>query len=372
MCNGRNDRMLTFGSEMPEFTLADNPDALVTELGHPDRVGIDTEFMREKTYFSELCLVQVATHDRILIADPQSAPSMSKFWEAVLVIPWVLHSGRQDIEVIYQAARRMPTSVFDTQIAAALLGHPPQMGYASLVSDLFGVELDKSHTRADWSRRPLTDALLHYAAEDVEHLLPAYDLLAERLDKKGRLAWAQEDSELLLDRTLYEMHPEQAIARLKGARSLRGTRLAAAAKLAEWRETEALRANRPRQWIVKDSVLIDLATRMPSSTRDLGHIDGLAAGLIRRSGRKIISAIAASASENTAHSRPRPPNEAQKALLQSMQKRVAECAADLGLATETIASKRDLSAVIINGERSPRLLTGWRRELIGEELLGLL
>lgn len=357
---------------MPDFTLADNPDALATDLGRPERIGVDTEFMREKTYFSELCLVQVATPHHILIADPKGATHMSEFWDAVLGIPWVLHSGRQDIEVIYQTAGRMPAAVFDTQIAAALLGHPPQMGYATLVSDLFGVELDKSHTRADWSRRPLTDALLHYAAEDVEHLLPAYDVLAERLDKKGRLAWAEEDSNLLLDPALYEMHPEQAIVRLKGARNLRGKRLAAAAKLAEWRENEALRANRPRQWIARDSLLIDLATRMPTTTPELGQIDGLPAGLIRRSGRKIISAIAQSGSGNTAYGPRRPPDEAQKALLKSMQKKVAECAVDLGLAAETIASKRDLSAVIINGENSPRLLTGWRRELIGEELLGLL
>jgi ribonuclease D len=357
---------------MPDYTLADNPDSLAPAFDRLDLAGVDTEFMREKTYFSELCLVQVASKDHIYIADPLTDGDMTQFWGTLLDTPWVLHAGRQDIEVVYQTAGRMPKQVFDTQVAAALLGLPPQMGYASLVHELFGIELDKTHTRADWSRRPLTDALLHYAAEDVEHLLPAFEQLAEQLDGKGRLGWAREDSALLLDPALYDTHPELAVDRLKGARNLRGKRRAAAARLAAWRESEALRANRPRQWIARDNLLIDIAHRLPSTTAELGRIEGIPAGLVRRSGKRIIRELAASRSDGSGYSRPRAPDEAQKSLLKLMQKRVAECAGDLGLAAETIASKRDLSAVIISGERNPRLMTGWRRELIGEELLNLM
>jgi ribonuclease D len=357
---------------MPEFTLVDQPDTLASALREYDAVGVDTEFMREKTYFAELCLVQIATGDQIYCIDPLSDARARAFWDALLDTPWILHSGRQDIEVVFQTAGRMPDSIWDTQIAAGLLGYPPQMGYATLVKELFDVEIDKSHTRADWSRRPLSEAYLHYAAEDVEYLLPAHNLLAERLDKMDRLKWAAQDSALLLDTSLYDITPGSAIERLKGARNLRGKRRAAASRLAAWREAEALRANRPRQWIVRDAALMELATRLPARLDELDGIEGLSGRLIRRSGKNIIAAIAASNSDKETYSPPRPPDETQKTLLKSMQKKVAECAADLGLAAETIASKRDLSAVIIAGDRSSRVLTGWRRDLIGEQLLALL
>ena len=356
---------------MPDFTLVDDPATLESALRELDLVAVDTEFMREKTFFSQLCLVQLAADDRIYCVDPLES-ELSSFWEAAMSVPWVLHSGRQDIEVVYQAAGRMPTAVFDTQIAAGLLGYPAQMGYATLVKELFGVEIDKSHTRADWSRRPLPDAYLHYAAEDVEYLLPAHEVLAESLQKTDRLAWAEEDSAFLLDPALYDVDPATAIDRLKGARNLRGKRRAAAARLAAWRETEALRANRPRQWIGRDAVLIELATRLPQQADELEKINGLPAGLVRRSGRKIIGAISKALKDGNHYAPPGAPNEAQKSLLKAMQEKVASRASELGIAAEMVASKRDLTAVVIGGDRDSRVLTGWRRELIGEELLALL
>ena len=356
---------------MPEFTLVEQPAELAGALDAADSLAVDTEFMREKTFFSQLCLVQVACGEHIYCIDPLGGRDLASFWDEVLRIPWVLHSGRQDIEVIYQAAQRMPAAVFDTQIAAALLGHPPQMGYAALVKELFDVSIDKSHTRADWSRRPLPAEYLHYAAEDVEFLLPAYDVLAECLDKKGRLDWAREDSAGLLDPALYDVDPATAVDRLKGARNLRGKRRAAAVKLAEWREREALRSNRPRQWIAKDTALLEIASRLPTKPDELARIDGLPGGLVRRSGARILEAIAAAVAADERYAPPGRPDEAQKALLKSMQAEVARCGRELGIAPEAIASKRDLSAVIIDGDRNSRLLTGWRRELIGEDLLRL-
>jgi ribonuclease D len=297
---------------------------------------------------------------------------MDRFWDSLMRPTWVLHSGRQDIEVIYQTARKMPARLFDTQIAAGLLGYAPQMGYATLVSELFSVDIPKSHTRADWSKRPLSDAYLEYAAEDVEYLLPAWEVLAEKLDRQNRLAWAEEDSATLLNPALYDVDPFLAIGRLKGARNLRGTRRAAAARLAAWRENEALRANRPRQWIVKDSTLLEIAATLPSSSNELEDIKDLAPGLIRRAGKDILATIDTAKSDDNDYAPPRPPSETQKALLKAMQKQVAECADSLGLAAETVASKRDLSAIIIGGDRESKVLDGWRRELIGEDLLDLL
>lgn len=357
---------------MPEFTLVDDPHNLPVTLSESDLVGVDTEFMREKTYFSELCLVQVAAGEKILIVDPLEHPDLSAFWDLLLGKAWVLHSGRQDIEVVFQSAGRMPGSVIDTQVAAGLLGFAPQMGYATLVRELFDVELDKTHTRADWSRRPLQDAYLHYAAEDVEYLLPAWSVLGERLDKKGRLAWAEEDSAVLLEPGLYDTSPDEAISRLKGAGNLRGRQRIAATHLAAWREREALRLNRPRQWIARDAALVELAVRLPSTLDELRRIDALPAGLIRRSGKDILAAVSRSADQDTDYRPPPRPDENQKTLLKAMQLRVAECAADLGLAAETLASRRDLSSIIIGENRESKILTGWRRQLIGEQLLALL
>lgn len=354
---------------MPEFTLVEQPASITADLGKHDYVGVDTEFMREKTFFAELCLVQISTGETIYCVDPLNDHSMEEFWPALMRDTWVVHSGRQDIEVVYQTSGVIPGRLFDTQIAAGLLGHAPQMGYATLIKELFDVEIEKTHTRANWSKRPLPDAFLEYAAEDVEYLLPAYQALAEQLDKKGRLGWAEEDSALLLNPALYDVDPELAVDRMKGARNLRGKRRAIAARLAAWRESEALRANRPRQWIAKDSALLEVAASTPDSIEALGKIDGMPAGLIRRSGEKILAAVIASSEGENNYRPPTAPDEDQKAILKSAQKQVAECAADLGLAAETVASKRDLSAVIMGGDRTSKVLNGWRRELVGDQLL---
>lgn len=370
--------MLTCGPEtspgelMPEHILVDKPDSIATKLESHARIGVDTEFMREKTFFAELCLVQVSCNQTIYCVDPLNGNAMDAFWENLTGKTWVVHSARQDIEVIYQTAQKMPSGLFDTQIAAGLLGHAPQLGYANLVKELFDVEVPKSHTRANWSRRPLPDEYLHYAAEDVEFLLPAHDVLAAQLEDKGRLAWAEEDSMLLLDPALYDVDPGLAIDRMKGARNLRGKRRTAAARLAAWRESEALRANRPRQWIAKDSVLLEIASRLPSDIDALTELDGLPPGLIRRAGKDIIAAVAAARADANDYAPPRPPDESQKALLKAMQKLVAGRAAELRIAAETLASKRDLSAVLLGGDDASRVLQGWRRRFIGDELLQML
>jgi len=357
---------------MTDFLLVDDLTAIVHDLEKSNRIGLDTEFMREKTFFAELCLVQISTTNAIYCIDPLSGTDMPTFWKSALATPWVAHSARQDIEVIYQATERMPTELFDTQIAAALLGYAPQLGYANLVNELFDVELPKSHTRADWSRRPLANDVLQYAAEDVEYLLPARQILAERLDKLGRLHWAEEDSRLLLDPALYDMDPQSAVGRLKGARNMRGRRRAAAARLAAWREAEALRANRPRQWIAKDTNLLAMATALPGSQKDLEAIDGLPTGLIRRSGKDLLEAVRASTGDDHGHRPPAAPNEAQKQLLKDLQKEVAACAESLGLSAEIIAPKKELASVIAGGKRTSRVFEGWRRELIGDRLLQML
>lgn len=357
---------------MPAYTLCERPSELTGELGGADRIGVDTEFMRESTYFSQLCLVQVSTGHDIYCIDPLTDEDQGDFWAAVCRPGWVLHSARQDIEVIFQSAGRLPETILDTQIAAALLGFQPQIGYANLVSELFGVDLPKTHTRANWAKRPLPERFLDYAAEDVEYLLPAWDELADRLAAKGRLEWAEADSLALLDPALYEVDPSAAVQRLRGARNLRGGRRAAAARLAEWREREALKRDRPRQWILRDAVLIDIACRMPKSLKELADIDNMPARLVQRAGNEILAAIRQAASDKGDYRPPAAPDERQKSLLKQMQRIVAGAADELGIAAETIASKKELSAVILGRDSDSRLFRNWRRDLVGNELAALL
>ena len=357
---------------MPQYQFVDEPDTLVPELQRQGQIGIDTEFMRERTYFAQLCLTQIATADATWCVDPLAGHTQDAFWKEILTHDWVLHSARQDIEVIYQTAGSMPTSIFDTQIAAGLLGFPAQMGYAGLVKELFDVEIHKTHTRADWSKRPLRDEYLDYAAEDVEYLLPAYEILSDRLEEKGRLGWAREDARWLLDPALYDISDSLAIDRLKGARNFRGRKRAAAERLAAWREAEAINRNRPRQWIMRDNVLLDIAYTLPRSEQEMADTQGVPPKLVKRVGRQLLEEIAASANDDKSHSPPRPPDEGQKALLKEMQSRVAACAKDLDIAAETVASKRELSAVIISGNRKSRVFSGWRADLIGDDLVSLL
>ncbi len=357
---------------MPDYQFVDHPNGLSENLTGHAQFGVDTEFMREKTYFAQLCLVQISTPNNIYCVDPLVEEQQDEFWQHLLASHWVAHSARQDIEVIYQTAGSMPDSIFDTQIAAGMLGMPAQMGYAGLVKDLFEVEMAKSHTRADWTRRPLPEAVLQYAAEDVEYLLPAADVLGERLDRKGRLDWARQDSQLLLDPALYDISGGQAVERLKGARNLRGRKRATAVRLAAWREKEAIRRDRPRQWVLRDNILCDIAFKLPSSAAELGEIEGLTSKIIGRVGAALLEAVNSSRDDENDYRPPRPPDEAQKALLKEMQSQVADCAKDLDLAAETVASKRELSSVIISGNRESRVFSGWRRDLIGEQLLQLL
>ncbi len=357
---------------MTAFTFVDEPDTITPEFDATPMLGIDTEFIREKTFFAHLCLLQVATADKIYCVDPLAGNPMQSFWEQAFEKTWVVHSARQDIEVIYQTAGAMPARLFDTQIAAALLGMQPQIGYAGLVKELFGVDIPKSHTRADWSQRPLPDALLHYAVEDVEYLLPAYELLCQRLEKAGRREWAEQDSRLLLDESLYEVDQTQAVQRLKGARNLQGRRRSAAERLAVWREAEAARRNRPRQWILRDSALLQVALELPETTAALQRIEGLPGKLADRAGDELLAIVAQSAQDDHDYRPPSAPNERQKKLLKTMQTAVANRARELGISPELLAPRKELSAAILAGSKDSRVFRGWRRELIGEQLLRLL
>lgn len=362
---------------MPEFEYVEPRAyaALADRISREPVIGVDTEFMRETTFVPELCLLQVSAPGDIFCADPLGEERTREELGALLRVLadrcWVVHSGRQDIEVLYLGAGLMPREIFDTQVAAALLGYAPQLGYAALMAELFGVAIAKLHTRADWHRRPLSPELLEYAAEDVEYLLPARELLSERLAALGRLEWAREDSAELLDATLYTPDPETAIERLKGARYLKGAARRIAASIAAWRESEALARNRPRQWILRDAAVLEIAAAAPETPAALARIPSLPPKTARRAGRELLRLVRAAKLARDDYRPPARPDEGHRDRLKALQDRVAAVATRLGIAPEVIASRKELSAAL-GGERSSRLFRGWRRELIGDELLAML
>ena len=346
-------------------------DAISALLSSERRIGLDTEFMREKTFYPQLCLVQIATAEGIYCADPMGGGELDSFWCRLMKCEWVVHSARQDIEVLFHTSDRMPGTIFDTQIAAGLLGFAPQLGYAGLVEELFGVALAKSHTRADWTQRPLPAAALEYAAEDVEYLLPAYEELSRQLAKLGRLGWAEEDSAYLLRPSLYKGDPRHAVDRLKGARNLRGRARAAATRLASWRESEAERSDRPRQGIIKDAVLLEIASTGPEDQESLAAIRGLAPRTLRRAANVLLQILAAARDDNVEYEPPPRLKEKYKAVLEDMQAAVSTCAEELGIAAEIIAPRKELAAAL-HSDRQSRVFTGWRREMVGGRLLEIL
>jgi ribonuclease D len=333
---------------------------LVAALEPQSIAAIDTEFVREKTYYPQLCLIQVAAGDQVACIDCLADLDLTPLYERLFDpgFTWVLHSARQDLEVIFQLAKRMPPRLIDTQVAAALTGYAPQVGLEGLLKRTLGVELGESFARTDWSRRPLPEAPLRYALDDVRYLLAAWERVAAELERLGRSDWLGEDCERML--------AEQPVAdttvvwsRLKGVHGLPFASQCAALALVRWRETAAQRSDRPRRWLLADEVLLAIAAALP---RDVEALAALAdSKFIARSAQFVLSAVAArNDAEVQAEVRA---NAVQavpdKTLVKSLQERVRQHAAVLGIEPEILATKRDLTGVAL-GDPPPHLRSGWR------------
>jgi ribonuclease D len=362
---------------MSDYIFMDRPDevaALAREWAGVERLAVDTEFVRESTYRAQLCLMQVSDGERVVCLDMLALGGPGAFGE-LLADPGVrkvFHSARQDLEALNEHLGSVPGPVWDTQVAAALLGYPDQVGYTQLTGAELGVTLPKDHARTDWSRRPLSDEQLRYAAADVHWLLPLADRLDDKLAGLGRRAWAEEESCALCDPALYAMDAQQAWRRVKGATQLDGLALARLARLACWREEEAAARNRPRRWILKDEALLELAQRAPDGHEALGRINDLPPAVLRRHGEILLQllreASEAEVPEKPAWTRLEP---AEDRLARKLMARVRELAERHRISAPLLATRRDIEA-LVRGERNLPLLAGWRRDLAGEELLGLL
>lgn len=332
------------------------------------RLAVDTEFFRERTYIAELALIQLGIDGQVALIDPLAgldlapvvamlnAPSLTK----------VLHAGRQDLEVLLPLTGAPATPLIDTQIAAALLGMPAQIGYADLVARELGHTLEKSQTRTDWTRRPLSRAQLEYAADDVRWLLPLAQRLEERLAARGRLEWLREDCAALSSAALYGVNPADAWQRLKGIETLAPREQVRLRTLAAWREREAARRNLPRSWLLADDALRALARAAPREAAALKALGVIPASTADKIGADIVAELERAGAApldgvvQRADSRPGPDERARGRRLTD---RLSAVARELEVAPEVLATQRDLKR-IARGEAPATVLRGWRSALL--------
>lgn len=343
-----------------------------------DIIAVDTEFMRERTYFARLCLIQVATDDVSAIIDPFVVKDLEPLFE-ILRDPSVtklFHAGSQDLEILVRMMGEVPAPVFDTQVAATLAGLPSQVGYQALIKGLLGVELGKGHTFTDWAKRPLSDEQVKYALDDVIYLPKAYRVLQEQLAEAGRLGWLAADFEKMADPATYEVVPELQYRRVKRASSLDRRSLGVLMELAAWRETEAQKRDVPKRWLVSDESLVEMARRAPVTMDTLVGVRGLNEQVARRSGDAILAAVArgkAIPDEDLPRFEKRKRLEGETDELADVMSAVVRVRAkEHGVASSLIATRDDLER-FAGGERdSSPLSVGWRHTLVGADLEGLL
>ncbi len=341
-------------------------------------LALDTEFLREKTYYPKFCLLQIATPDWVACVDPLALPDLGKLFTAIYNpnIVKVFHSCHQDLEIFYQLTGKVPGPLFDTQIAAPLLGYQDNPGYAMMVSSLLSVNLNKAHTRADWSKRPLSEAEIQYAADDVIYLCQIYQVMGQKLSALGRLDWLKHDFAELEKPYLYHVEPHDAWLKIRGKNKLSARQLSIVQSLAQWREATAQAENRPKTWLLRDEIIFDMAKLQPETVADLSAIRGINERTVQRHGRKLCELISAAKNSD-----PIPFNKktqaAQKtqqheAILDILTALVRIRAEENALNPNVLASRKDLEELLFNDEENCPLLHGWRYSMAGKELVGLL
>ncbi len=347
------------------------------------RLGLDTEFMPEGRYRPLLCLIQIVVGEEIVILDPlEGEPFDPAPLAAVLADPdveIVLHAGRQDVAILRREWQTTFTNVFDTQVAAGFAGFSAQAGYNGLLHDVLRIRLPKTASFTRWDARPLTDEQLKYARGDVEHLLPLADDIQRRLSERDRLGWAREECVMIAEAT-DERDPDEVWRRLPRVSSLDPRERAVARALTAWRERTAAREDRPVGAVLRDPTVVELSKRHPTGRRELSQIRGISPDVVRRRGENVIAAI-----EQGLAAEPIRLEEGDRLATDAVdgptialaEALVRARAQEAGLAYELIAARADLSPVVVSarrGQEEPavRTLRGWRRELVGAELLELL
>jgi len=347
----------------------------VSMISSTNTIGLDTEFVRIRTYYPKLCLVQISSKLGIGCIDYLKNNDLNILWKLIFnpKILKIFHSARQDLEILFLIKNQIPANIFDTQIAAALLGYPPQMGIKQLLKDELNTKISKTETRSDWSKRPLNAQQIEYALEDVDYLIDLYHVLENKLKAKKRYLWALEDSSRILTNAGELFNPDTAWKKIAGIKNLNNKNQSLAIKLATWREKTAMQMDLPRQWVLSDQSLTEIAKKRPISLAQLRNIECKNRHLQKSELQQILQLVE-QCKEKIEESRKIYPkfNNNYKSrfdpiLLDKFSKIINTKAKELEIFPEVLASKKDLLAMIQN-KSNAKLLTGWRKKIIGAEL----
>lgn len=341
-------------------------------------IAVDTEFIRERTYWPKLCLVQVAVDGHAAAIDAL-APGidLTPLFDLMLNqdILKVFHSPGQDLSVFHTVMDDVPSPIYDTQTAAMVCGFGEQPAYATLVAELVGERVDKASQLTDWARRPLTDRQIEYAISDVTHLIKVYEILRERLERSGRSEWLEQEIQALLNPGSYMSNPDEQWKRVRIRRPTRKA-LAVLREVAGWREKEAQLRDRPRAWIIRDDSLAEIAATQPSTTAQLERVRSVTPKLAEsKSGSDILKAVARAVNmpeSEWPEMQPRSGgSEVSDTLVAVLQALLKIRADQHEVATGMVANRKDLELIAMNDNADVRALKGWRREVFGEDALRL-
>jgi ribonuclease D len=363
---------------MKLITTTDDLAAFCKSLAATEFIAVDTEFMRERTYWPKLCLAQVAGPDDAAaidaLAEGIDLGPLDELMANAKVLK-VFHAARQDLEIFYLRMNKVPQPLFDTQIAAMVCGHGEAASYESLATKLAKAKIDKSSRFTDWSRRPLSERQISYALSDVTHLRVVYEKLRRQLEKSGRLSWITEEVAVLNDPATYRADPEQAWRRLK-PRGASPRLLGTLKEVAAWRERTAQRIDIPRQRLLRDEQLLEIASHSPKTTEDLAMTRGLGRGFAEGwQGRELMEAIerARTVPEAELPTRDKPPEQlrAPSAVVDLLRTLLRLKAEQAGVAGRLVASADELDRLAA-GKRDIAALRGWRREVFGSDAVDLI
>ncbi len=352
-------------------------EAFCAKIASAPFIAVDTEFMRETTYWPKLCLVQVASETEAANIDPLAdglnlAPLLAIFADPKVVK--VFHAARQDVE-IFNNLGTIPRPLFDTQVAGMAAGYGEQIAYDALVRQMLKIDIDKSSRFTDWARRPLSDAQMSYALADVTHLAKLYPKLQERLEREGRLSWVQEEMNALSDSAAYDLDPEKSWRRLK-PRKFTPKYLAAFKAVAAWRERTAQTRDQPRGRILKDEAIDEIATQVPLDADAFNRLRSVPKGFAgSKFGPDLIEALKEAMRDPEAYApvieRGPPPAQSQGAVVELLKVLLKARSEDAGVASKLIATVSDLEKIATDDKAAVQALTGWRRGLFGEDALKL-
>jgi ribonuclease D len=350
----------------------------VEEMAGCEFIAVDTEFIREKTYYPQLCLIQIAYNDTVALIDPLQKLDLMPLRDVMCSekVLKVFHSGQQDLEIFYQLFGEPVKSLFDTQVAAALIGMTDQVSYAIFIRTMLGHELDKGGTFSQWSKRPLTPSQIEYAKDDVKYLLKAYPLLRDQLEKADRLSWLDDEFAYRATRAYVEdVDPQEAFRFVKRVSALNPRQAAVAREVTAWRQTQAIRIDRPRRQVLGDECIIEIARKQPLTRRDLDNVRGLS-NYAQSNAYQIIEAVRVGKDtpqkDLPVLKRPEKRNIEIESTAQLARALVYRRAKDAQIAPNILASQSMIEEFVRTPDDSAQLMQGWRKMMIGNDLVDLI